>query len=206
MKPKKQISDIEKIQELTDDLKRVQAEFENYKKRTEKDRVKNCETSKAELMKKILPVIDTFESALKSRKTKEEKKEEIKGLELIYVQLMKTLTEEGLTEINAKGRFNPDFHEAMLQQQSDDFDDEEIIDVMQKGYKVKECIIRPAKVSINRKSKRLSKEGGDKMEKIFSEEQGGARLDSSDVIENTKDLKKVKGTADPCKDYFINKD
>ncbi len=170
MKPKKQISDIEKIQELTDDLKRVQAEFENYKKRTEKDRVKNCETSKAELMKKILPVIDTFESALKSRKTKEEKKEEIKGLELVYVQLMKTLAEEGLTEINAKGRFNPDFHEAMLQQHSDEFDDEEIIDVMQKGYKVKDCIIRPAKVKINVRGRKSEKKSGENPEENSEDE------------------------------------
>lgn len=155
MKHKKQISDTEKekndkVEELTNDLKRVQAEFENYKKRTEKNSIKTCETSKAELMKKILPVVDTFESALKSRKTKEESR----GLELIYVQLMKVLADEGLTEINSKGRFNPDFHEAMLRQHSDDFDDEEIVDVIQKGYKMKDCIMRPAKVKINIKDKK----------------------------------------------------
>ncbi len=166
MKHKKQISDAEKIQELTDDLKRVQAEFENYKKRTEKDKVKNCETAKAEFMKKILPVIDTFESALKSSKTREESK----GIELVYVQLMKTLTEEGLTEISAKGRFNPDFHEAMLQQHSDDFDDEEIVDVVQKGYKVRDCIMRPAKVKINVRGRKSEKKSGENPEENSEDE------------------------------------
>ena len=154
---KKELS-AEHFEELTNDLKRVQAEFENYKKRTEKESKTLCSYAKTDLIKKLLPVIDTFEAAIAatSQNRKEKKGEACeskdKGIELVYSQLMKTLVSEGLKEINAKGKFNPEFHEAMMQQESDEFDDDEIITVIQKGYLLDGIVIRPAKVMLNKKS------------------------------------------------------
>ena len=125
-------------------MQRIQAEFENFKKRTEKDSKNIWRNSKADFAKKLLPIIDTFEAAIKTSQNKNEN-----GLALIFEQFKKTLYSEGLSEINTGGEFNPDFHEAMLQQKSDEFEDDEITDVLQKGYLFCDYVIRPAKVKIN---------------------------------------------------------
>lgn len=137
-----------KIAELTDDLQRLQAEFENFKKRSEKDSEKACSFSKIKIIEKMLPVMDTFESAIAKSGN-----EERKGLCLVYEQLKKILISEGLKEIEAKGIFNPDFHEAMMQQESDDYRDDEIIAVIQKGYTLNGFLVRPSKVKLNKKPK-----------------------------------------------------
>ncbi len=143
--------DAQAIDELTNDLQRLQAEFENFKKRTEKDSKNIWRNSKADFAKKLLPIIDTFEAAIKTSQNKNEN-----GLALIFEQFMKTLYSEGLSEINTEGKFNPEFHEALLQQQSEELDDDEITDVLQKGYMFCDCVIRPAKVKINVRTARAN--------------------------------------------------
>ena len=145
--PKKESKE-DKIEELTNDLKRVQAEFENYKKRAEKENSKICDYSKAELIKRLLTVLDSFEIALKNT---EKHEEFVKGIELIYSQLYTLLKDEGLQYIDTKDRkFDPYLHEVMLSEKSDK-DDDMIIEELQKGYKFKEFIIRHSKVKVAKK-------------------------------------------------------
>ncbi|MBW2997563.1 nucleotide exchange factor GrpE [Candidatus Woesearchaeota archaeon] len=138
----------DKIAELTTDLKRIQAEFENYKKRAEKENAQFCEYAKAEIVKKLLSVLDSFEIALKSTGNHEEF---VKGIELIYSQLYTLLKDEGLAHIETKGKkFDPYLHEVMLSEKSDK-DDDTIIEELQKGYTLKGRVLRHSKVKVAKK-------------------------------------------------------
>ena len=138
----------DKIAELTNDLKRVQAEFENYKKRVEKETAQFCEFAKAEIVKKLLSVLDSFEIALKSTNNHEEF---VKGVELIYSQLYTLMKEEGLEHIETKcKKFDPYLHEVMLSEKSDK-DEGTIIEELQKGYTLKGRVLRHSKVKVAKK-------------------------------------------------------
>jgi molecular chaperone GrpE len=136
----------EKIEELTELVKRIQAEFENFKKREEKDREKFIEYSNAELIKDLLPVLDSIESAEKKAQEKEKK-----GIELIKKQLIQVLEKYGLKEIKAEGKkFNPEFHECLLQEHDKGKEDNIVLEELQKGYLLKDKVLRHAKVKINK--------------------------------------------------------
>ncbi len=135
----------EKIDELVNDLKRVQAEFENYKKRVERDNSRMCEYSKADLIKKILTVLDSFEIALKQT---DDHEKFVDGVELIYSQLYTLLKEEGLQHIECKDLpLDPNLHEVMLFEKSEKPEDT-IIEELQKGYMLKEMVLRHSKVKV----------------------------------------------------------
>jgi len=137
-----------RIDELTDDLKRVQAEFENFKKRTEKENSKMCEFYKADLIKKLLTTLDSFEIALKQTDNHEEF---VKGVELIYSQLYTILKDEGLQYIDTKDKkFDPYLHEVMLSEKSE-AEEDAILEELQKGYRFKEMVIRHSKVKVAKK-------------------------------------------------------
>lgn len=137
-----------RIDELTDDLKRVQAEFENFRKRCEKENSSFRDYAKAELVRKLLTVLDSFEIALKN--TADHKKF-VDGVELIYSQLYSLLKEEGLQHIETKDkRFDPYLHEVMLSEKSDKPEDM-ILEELQKGYKFKDCVLRHSKVKVAKK-------------------------------------------------------
>ena len=155
----------DKIDELTDTLKRVQAEFINYKQRVEKENRNMIDYSNADLVRKLLPVLDSFELALKSSKNPDEflgPKETQKvflgnsqdpakfkqGMEMLYAQLFDALKQEGLSVVDASGKFDPYLHEVLLKEKSDQPEDT-ILEVLQKGYKIKDKIIRHAKVKIS---------------------------------------------------------
>jgi len=134
-----------KIDELTNDLKRLQAEFENYKKRCEKENASFREYSNAILIKKMLTVLDSFEIALKNTANHEEF---VKGVELIYSQFYSILQDEGLMHLETVGkRFDPYLHEVLLSEKSNKEDDI-ILEELQKGYKLKGCILRHSKVKV----------------------------------------------------------
>ncbi|MBU0666824.1 MAG: nucleotide exchange factor GrpE [Nanoarchaeota archaeon] len=137
----------QKIIELTNDLQRVQAEFENYRKRTEQENIKFKECSEAELIKMLLPTLDNFELALKNKTTT---KEFSKGIELIYAQLYEILENAGLKKIECTGeKFNPYKHEALLTEESDK-EPNIILEELQKGYTFKERILRHTKVKVSK--------------------------------------------------------
>ncbi len=130
---------------LLSTLKYVQAEFENYKKRVDRDRKLQIEMSTKEVMLDILPVIDNFEIALKSTK---ESNEFVKGMELIYSQLLDVLKKQGLTPIDTfETKFNPHVHECMMQEESEK-ESGIILEEFQKGYMLNGVVIRPSKVKV----------------------------------------------------------
>jgi molecular chaperone GrpE len=136
----------EKIEELTDILKRLQAEFENYKKRVAKESSEFIRCASADLIKKLLPVLDSFEQAIKNK----ESKEFVKGVELIFAQLSSVLAEAGLKKIECEGKcFDPYCHEVLLQEESDK--DGIVLEELQKGYAVYGNVIRTAKVKVGKK-------------------------------------------------------
>ncbi|MBI2135397.1 nucleotide exchange factor GrpE [Candidatus Woesearchaeota archaeon] len=148
LKKSKKPGDKEKITELTDDLQRLQAEFENYKKRADKEKQEFSSYAKADLIAKLLPLLDTFEIAL--RNTKDHEKF-VKGMEMVFAQFFSALEAEGLRPINAEGKkFDPYYHEVMLKQESGR-EEGIVLEELQKGYMFKDKVLRYSKVKISEK-------------------------------------------------------
>lgn len=136
----------EEIAELNDSYLRLQADFMNYKKRTEKDKVQTIAYANEDLICDLLPVIDNFERALKT--TEDKNSSFLEGTKMIYDQLIKVLVDHGLEEIEALGeKFDPNYHHAALMEESED-DEGTILEVFQKGYKLKDKVIRPSMVKV----------------------------------------------------------
>ena len=134
--------------ELLDQLQRLQAEFENYKKRTDKNNSRLLEYAKISLIKDLLPVLDSFELSLAHT---ENTNEFVKGIKMVHEQFLKLLKKEGLTLIDCVGkRFDPFKHEVMLTQNKDCKEDT-ILQELQKGYMLKDEVIRHSKVCISKK-------------------------------------------------------
>lgn len=139
--------------EYLNDLKRLKAEFENYKKRIDKERAGFVGLATSGLVKRLLPVLDDFERAIESAKTQENSEKLLEGLNLVYSHFMETLEREGLKEIEAEGApFDPQFHEAVLQVKAKGHDDGRVVEVMRKGYMVKDQVLRPAMVKVAKHS------------------------------------------------------
>ncbi len=152
-----EINKEDRIKELTETLQRLQAEFENFKKRTERETAEFRNYAVMEFIKKLLPVLDNFEIALKVGEAKNLKK----GIEMIYAQLTEILEEEGLKPIDALNKkFDPHYHEALMQEDSDK-EDGVILEELSKGYMFKEKVLRHTKVKISRnKSNKNSTNSG----------------------------------------------
>lgn len=154
MKEQPNEQDAAQLNELTDTLKRVQAEFENYKKRCDKENAVIIKNSNAQLIKQLLPVLDSFELAIKNNTENGNNPEIakfIKGLELIYAQFFDILESQGLRIIDTKNKkFDPYKHEVLLVQESDQEDDS-ILQEFQKGYMLNDGVLRHSKVMISRK-------------------------------------------------------
>jgi len=149
-KQAKKPTDKEIIAELTETLQRTQAEFENYKKRVDKEKVEFVKYAKAELIQRLLSTIDTFEIALKSTKDNEKF---VKGMDMVYAQLMSLLHSEGLKPIESLGKkFDPYLHEVMLKEKSDK-DDGIVLEELQKGYILNDKVLRHSKVKVSEKVK-----------------------------------------------------
>ena len=144
------------IAELKEQYVRAYADFENTKKRLIRDKDQALEYAYEKIAKDLLPSIDTLEIALKSiqdSKDKGENHEEIlskiqEGIALTLDNLLKTLAKHGIEPILTEGGFDPNFHDAIMQVQSEEHESGEIVAEMQKGYKYKERVLRPSMVSI----------------------------------------------------------
>ncbi len=140
-------------EEYKDKYLRAHADFENAKKRLEKDKANAVAYANESFAKDILAVVDTFENALASiESAAEEKSEEViekmkEGIELTYEQLKKILEKHHIKEVECDKEFNPDVHQAIMQVDSDEHESGDIVQVMQKGYKIKDRVLRPAMVS-----------------------------------------------------------
>ena len=132
--------------ELLNDLKRVAADFENYRKRVARDQESLVTRAHERLVKELLPVLDDLERALAAAEEHEEAKLE-EGVRLVHQELRDALKREGLAEIETNGRFDPHVHEALLSQPSDE-EEGSVIEVVQKGYKLGDKVLRPARVVV----------------------------------------------------------
>ena len=132
--------------EHLNDLKRVAAEFENYRKRVLRDQESLVARAHERLVKELLPVLDDLERALAAAEEHEEAKLE-EGVRLVHRELAAALAREGLAEIETNGVFDPHVHEALLSQPSD-AEEGSVIEVVQKGYKLGDKVLRPARVVV----------------------------------------------------------
>src|SRR5437660_5717425 len=132
--------------EYLSDLKRVAADFENYRKRAARDEESLVARAHERLVKELLPVLDDLERALAAAEEHEEAKLE-EGVRLVHEELKSALKREGLAEIETNGRFDPHVHEALLSQPSD-ADEGSVLEVVQKGYRLGDRVLRPARVVV----------------------------------------------------------
>jgi molecular chaperone GrpE len=129
-----------------DNLQRLKAEFDNYRKRAARDQESLVARAHERLVKELLPVLDDLGRALEAAEQHEEAKLE-DGVRLVHRQLSDVLAKEGLTEIETDGAFDPHVHEALLAQPSD-AEAGTVIEVLQKGYRLGDHVLRPARVII----------------------------------------------------------
>jgi molecular chaperone GrpE len=133
--------------EYLNDLKRVAADFDNYRKRTARDQESLVARAHERLVKELLPVLDDLERALAAAEEHEEAKLE-EGVRLVHEELRSALEHEGLAEIETNGRFDPHVHEALLSQPSGDQAEGTVLEVVQKGYRLGDRVVRPARVVV----------------------------------------------------------
>ena len=139
----------EKIEELTDRLTRQMAEFDNFRKRTEKEKSQMYEIGAKDIIKKILPIVDNFERGLGSMNEEEKATPFAEGMEKIYKQLMTTLESLGVKPIDAVGQeFNPDFHNAVMHVEDEELDENIIAEEFQKGYMYRDSVVRHSMVKV----------------------------------------------------------
>jgi molecular chaperone GrpE len=139
---------LEEKADLTDRLLRRQAEFDNFRRRAERERADVLEYANTETVRSILPILDDFERALKVECTGN--KEYIRGMELIYQRLSDTLKKLGVEPISAKGlKFDPHIHHAVEMSETDDVEDHTILEEYQRGYNFRGKLLRPAMVKVS---------------------------------------------------------
>jgi molecular chaperone GrpE len=131
---------------LIDDLQRLKAEFDNYRKRAARDQESLVARAHERLVKELLPVLDDLERALEAAEQHEEAKLE-DGVRLVHRALAEALAREGLAEIETNGKFDPHIHEALLTQPSD-AEEGSVIEVLQKGYRLGDRVLRPSRVVV----------------------------------------------------------
>ena len=138
----------EKVAELEDRTKRQMAEFENFRKRTEKEKSQMFETGAKSVVEKILPVIDNFERGLASIEP-DNKDSFYEGMCMIHKQMLSELEKIGVTPIEAIGKeFDPNFHNAVMQVESDEFESGVVAQELQKGYMYRESVVRYSMVAV----------------------------------------------------------
>ena len=138
-----------RAEEHLDDLKRLAAEFDNYRKRAARDQESLIARAAERRVKELLPVLDDLERALVAADEHEEAQLE-DGVRLVHRSLADALRKEGLEEIPTDGAFDPNIHEALLSQPSDQ-DEGAILEVLQKGYRLGDRVLRPARVVVSQR-------------------------------------------------------
>ena len=145
-KEKKDKKDVQ-IEELTDKVRRQMAEFENFRKRSEKEKSQMYEVGAKSILEKILPVVDNFERGLKGMEESEDPFAQ--GMQMIYKQLMTSLEEAGVSPIEALGNeFDPNFHNAVMHVEDEEAGESEIVEEFQKGYMYHDTVLRHSMVKV----------------------------------------------------------
>lgn len=139
----------EQIEELTDRVRRQMAEFENFRKRSEKEKSQMFDMGAKSIIEKILPVIDNFERGLAA--VPEEQKEDafVVGMDKVYKQMLTTLAEAGVEPIEAVGKeFNPDFHNAVMHVEDEELGENVVAEELMKGYMYHDSVVRHSMVKV----------------------------------------------------------
>ncbi|MGL4606332.1 MAG: nucleotide exchange factor GrpE [Eubacteriaceae bacterium] len=140
---------VKEDEEILSRLMRLQADFENFKKRTQKEKTEIYQFAAENFATKLLPVMDNLERAEAALEGMDaEGKTYIDGIQMVFNQLKDVLKEEGLEEVDCEGAFDPNFHHGVAVGESEEKADQDILEVFQKGYRFKEKVIRPAMVKV----------------------------------------------------------
>lgn len=145
------IAELEKLAEENQQrYLRAQADFDNYRRRTLKEREELAAYASMKLVTQLLPIVDNFERATNAAAQGGDSESFLKGIEMIFRQLSQTLEQEGLKPIESVGEpFNPDFHQAIMQVESDEHEEGIVVEEVQKGYMLKDRVLRPAMVKVS---------------------------------------------------------
>jgi len=139
----------EKIEELTDRLTRQMAEFDNFRKRTDKEKSQMYEIGAKDIIDKILPVIDDFERGLGTVGEEDKNDSFVQGMEMVYKKLMTTLDGIGVKPIEAVGQeFDPNFHNAVMHVEDENFGENIVAEEFQKGYMYRDSVVRHSMVKV----------------------------------------------------------
>ncbi len=131
-------------------LIRLQADYDNFRRRTQKERENDLKYRSQDLINELLPVLDNFERALQVEVKDEAAQNFVEGMNMVYRQLKDALTKEGVEEIPSQGEpFDPHMHQAVMQVEDENYDSNVVVEELQKGYKLKDRVIRPAMVKVN---------------------------------------------------------
>ncbi|QWU15016.1 molecular chaperone GrpE [Paenibacillus sophorae] len=146
--------EIKRLQELADDYQgrvlRVQADYDNFRRRTLKEKEELAQYATSKLVTELLPVLDNFERALATAPTGSDSEAFAKGVNMIFRQLDGVLKSEGLTPMETVGQpFNPEFHQAIMQVESEEYEEGIVTEEVQKGYLLKNKVLRPAMVKVS---------------------------------------------------------
>lgn len=148
-KDKKKDKKDELIEELTDKYKRTFAEFDNFRKRSEKEKASMYEVGARDVIEKILPVVDNFERGFKAVSEDEKATPFADGMDKIYKQLLKTLEDMGVKEIEALGlEFDPNLHNAVMHIEDEELGENVVAEVLQKGYLYRDTVVRHSMVKV----------------------------------------------------------
>lgn len=152
--PEALLKEIEQLkaekQQIYDRMIRLQAEFDNFKKRTQRERIAERKYQAQDLVTELLPALDNFERALQVEVT-DATKSIMEGITMVYNQIKEALKSQGVEEIKTVGQeFDPNLHHAVMQVEEEDKQSNEIVEELQKGYLLKDRVIRPAMVKVNK--------------------------------------------------------
>lgn len=147
-KDKKDKKDLQ-IEELTDKYRRTMAEFDNFRKRTEKEKAAMYEIGAKGIIDKLLPVVDNFERGLAAIPEEDKASAVAEGMDKIYRQLTKMLEDAGVKEIEAEGaEFDPNFHNAVMHIEDESLGENVVAEVLQKGYTYRDTVVRHSMVKV----------------------------------------------------------
>ncbi|RPF55580.1 nucleotide exchange factor GrpE [Aquisalibacillus elongatus] len=137
-------------EELQNKLLRTQADFDNFRRRTQIEKETDSKYKSQELVTEILPVLDNFERALQANVEEDSAHSFVDGVKMVYNQLHQALEKAGVEEIAAEDeQFDPNMHQAVMQVQEEGYESNQVVEVLQKGYTLKDRVIRPAMVKVN---------------------------------------------------------
>lgn len=140
------------LQETKDRFLRLQAEYDNFRRRTKQEKEAAAKYRSQALVEGLLPVVDNFERALQVDVSDDNEQGQslLKGMDMVYQQLKEALENEGVTPIDEVGQpFDPTIHQAVAQAPSEEYESNTVINIMQKGYKLKDRVVRPAMVQVS---------------------------------------------------------